>query len=111
MFELNPFLSACLSWGAAMLVSNLAMTVFGFGDQIKILRETKDSAGVSLRKYVLLVLTLLVCMAHLAFEQFDVFVAVPAAVQLVYATIITAQIVYYRRYPGGRQPAAPRLAA
>lgn len=111
MPETHPFLSDCFSWGGAMLASNLAMTVFGFGDQIKILRKTKDSTSVSLRKYVLLLLSLVVCLAHLAFEKPDVFFVVPATFQLVYATIIAAQIVYYRQYPGGRQPAMPRLAA
>jgi hypothetical protein len=99
-------LSSCLSWGGLTLVSNLAFTVVGFSDQARVLHTTKNSHSISLRMYVLLVLTLLVTLAHFAFEQFDPFVAIPATVQLGFALLVTGQILYYRRYPGGRRSCA-----
>lgn len=111
MPSISTLLDSCLTWGALTLVVNLTFTMVGFTDQIKILHKLKDSAAVSLRKYLLLNVAIVVGLAHFAFERFDVYIAIPAAVQLGFALTVTGQIVYYRRYPGGYRAAAPRLAA
>lgn len=82
--------------------AQLAFNLIGFPMQIWQLNKAKNSSGLSLAKFGFLLYTLVAGFCYVTLVKPDPVFAVNVAVQFVFAVVITAQIVYYRRFPGGR---------
>lgn len=92
--------------------AQLALNLVGFPMQIWQLQTAKNSSGLSLAKFGFLLYTLVAGFCYVTLSKHDAVIATNVAIQFVFASVITAQIVYYRRFPGGRRPriTLPRLA-
>ncbi|MEI6511379.1 MAG: hypothetical protein WCO25_05065 [Candidatus Uhrbacteria bacterium] len=92
--------------------AQLALNLVGFPMQIWQLWKAKNSSGLSLAKFGFLLYTLAAGFCYVTFAKPDPVIAANIVIQFVCAAVITAQIVHYRRVPGGRRPTItlPRLA-
>ncbi len=91
--------------------AQLALNLVGFPMQIWQLWKEKNSSGLSLAKFGLLLYALGAGFCYATIARPDPVIAANIVVQFLFAATITAQIVHYRRFPGGRRAtaASPRL--
>jgi hypothetical protein len=82
--------------------AQLALNLVGFPMQIWQLWKAKDSSGLSLAKFGFLLYTLAAGFCYVTLTKPDPIIAANIVVQFAFASVITAQIVHYRRFPGGR---------
>ena len=83
--------------------AQLALNAVGFPMQIWQLWKAKNSSGLSLGKFGLLLYALVTGFCYVTLVRPDAVIAANVGIQFVFAMIITVQIVHYRRFPGGRR--------